>query len=69
MPLQQEYDDVVVKFSKAKDEKEVKRSLHEKEKKQINANCESKGKALAKELADFKMRQKSEKINSPSSVD
>lgn len=57
---QQEYDDVVVKFSKAKDEKEVKRALHEKEKKQINANCESKGKALAKELADFKMRQESD---------
>lgn len=58
--LQQEYDDVVVKFSKAKDEKEVKRALHEKEKKQINANCESKGKALAKELADFKMRQEAD---------
>ena len=57
---QQEYDDVVVKFSKAKDEKEVKRALHEKEKKQINANCESKGKALAKELADFKMCQESD---------
>lgn len=57
---QQEYDDAVVKFSKAKDEKEVKRALHEKEKKQINANCESKEKALAKELADFKMRQESD---------
>ncbi len=57
---QLEYDDVVVKFSKAKDEKEVKRALHEKEKKQINANCERKGKALAKELANFKMRQESD---------
>ncbi len=53
----QEYDDAVVKFSKAKDEKEAKRALHEKERKQINANCESKGKALAKELADFKVHQ------------
>ena len=48
---------IILKLSQVEKEKDVKRSLWNKDKKQINSNYESKCKELKKELDEFKIRQ------------
>ena len=54
---QNELNDIILKLSQVKKEKDVKRSLWEKEKKQINSNYESKLKELKKQLDEFQTNQ------------
>lgn len=54
---QKELNDIILKLSQVKNEKDVKRSLWEKEKKQINSNYESKLKELKKQLNEFQTNQ------------
>lgn len=54
---QKELDEIILKLLQVKNEKDAKRSLWEKEKKQINSNYESKLKELKKQLDEFQTSQ------------
>lgn len=54
---QNELNDIILKLSQVKNEKDVKRSLWEKEKKLINSNYESKLKELKKQLDEFQINK------------
>ena len=57
---QTELDAVILNHSQAKADKEAKRALWEKEKKQINAAFDAKGKELKKRLEDLRAEQEKE---------
>ena len=57
---QKELDEIILKLTQAKKERELKHSLQEKEKKQINATFESKVKELKKQLEELKANQEVE---------
>lgn len=57
---QKELNEIILKHSQTKSDKKNKESLYEKDKKQINANFESKVKYLQKQLEELKTNQESE---------
>lgn len=56
----EEVNSIILKYSQAKSEKEIKESLYEKEKKQINAIFDSKVNELKKQLEELKANQEVE---------
>ena len=70
---QKKLNEIILKLSQVKNEKDVKRSLWEKDKKLINSNYESKLKELKKQLDEFQisqgveLKEEQEKYNSQKS--